>query len=128
MLPIKICYARILAKVHCGKNHYEREKSNLLLFGIFNAISVIPFAILTSVTGFLLMSIHQKLFPGSRVPEFEIACSLVIYFLSPVFCIRGIVKGVRCWESGYGRVCLIFSIIGLLFFAVVTVFLMSVTV
>ncbi|MDE6685739.1 MAG: hypothetical protein K2K17_00285 [Lachnospiraceae bacterium] len=104
----------------------KEKKLDLLLFGIFNAISAIPFNILASMFG--LACVHWKILSDSLGYVFATACMLIISLLSPAFCIWGIVQGVRCWKSGYGRACFILSIIGILFYAATMAFLMNVSV
>lgn len=107
-----------------------KEKNKTLWpLGIFNVIYVFSVFILICIVWLGFMGLMElNILTGVFGYAILLTTLNVVLYLSPLSCIWGIVQGVRCWESGYGRAHLILSIIGLLFFAVVSVFLMSVTV
>ncbi|MDE6748521.1 MAG: hypothetical protein K2K21_05570 [Lachnospiraceae bacterium] len=96
------------------------KDKNLLAFGIFNAISVFPVCILVMVVGFAALA-----FTGAKWNVLTGILCLFFFFLSPISCIIGIVKGIRSWKSSRicATVCVVLSIIGILLFAVVTGYL-----
>lgn len=94
-----------------------KEKSNaLLVFGIVNAVSLIPAFTIAAVLGLLLATNNVAI-------EVHIVLSTLIAFLSPLSCILGIVLGICLREKGYAKACIILSIVGILLFACVAAFI-----
>ena len=93
------------------------KDKNLLAFGIFNVISVIPFLFLAMVVAF-------KIFALVDIKATVILCLLII-FLSPISCIIGIVRGIRSRKNPgtCAQACAILSVIGIFLFAVVAGYL-----
>ena len=100
----------------------KKKNILLLLFGIYNAISVFP---ALYITGFVLVaSMLTLLFWTESLFVFYVLCFCLIYF-SPYSCIIGIIIGIvmgicdRKKGNGCALACIILSIIGLLLFAAV---------
>ena len=94
----------------------KEKDANLLAFGIFNAISVIPVLcldILVTFAIFVLMGTEENVWVDILL--------LIIISLSPISCVIGIVQGIRNRKNSRicAPVCVILSIIGILLFAVV---------
>lgn len=95
----------------------KRKNILLLLFGIYNAISVFPAIMNAFVFVIIIFSDFIPLYMTHVLCIFNI-------LLSPVSCILGIVLGICRWKRGRvcALVCIILSIIGILLFAVVVDF------
>lgn len=100
----------------------KKKNKGLLLFGIYNAISVFPALIIT--INVFAVSLITLTFWFYYSFVFDVLCLCLIVF-SPVPCIIGIVLGIvmgirdRKRGNGCALACLILSIIGLILFAVV---------
>lgn len=98
----------------------EEKDKKLLGFGIFNAISVFPICIIVMVVGFAALA-----FMGMKWNVLTGILCLFTFFLAPISCIIGIIKGIRSWKNSRicAPACVVLSIIGILLFAVVAGYL-----
>ena len=94
----------------------KEKDANLLTFGIFNAISVIPVLCLDVLVTFVMYVLM-----GMKMNIWTDIFLFLIIVLSPISCVIGIVQGIRRRKNSRicAPVCIILSIIGILLFAVV---------
>ena len=93
----------------------KKTKDSLLVHGIINVTVHIPAMIIASFWGLLIMYIFN--FPDETT-FFWIAVELFPFFLPPVSCVIGIVRGiVYLKKERYAVHCLILSIVGMFIYA-----------
>ena len=96
-----------------------------LLYGIISLLHHIPVLTLPSFIA-IMVNAH---FPGVLRQTWFIAVMSLPLLLSPVWCICGIVRGIRRRRERFGITCAVMSAVGLLIYALImgaAIYLMSI--